>query len=172
MFILSSVIMKRRCSLDMSNPFVNLIFYSELGFYSDLLFIFIPHIFKATCAGFLRFMLFPSVLWEGVSTMPRKERAYLLFLSPIRWGSLDELAATELPGGRSVGCFLCGIKGLCSFEGLQALGELEARDGCVSLKVCPGEQEEAPGVMDRIYRRSEQSLLPLGTSHWGTWPLV
>lgn len=127
MFILSSVIMKWRCSLDMSNPFVNLIFYSEWGFYSDLLFIFIPHIFKASCAGFLRFMLFPSVLWEGVSTMQWKECAYLLFLFPIRWGSLGELAATELPGGRGVGYFLCGIKGLCSFEGVQVIGELRGQ---------------------------------------------
>lgn len=131
MFILFSVIRKWRCSLDMPNPFVNLIFYSEWGFYSDLLFIFIPHIFKASCAGFLRFMLFPSVPWEEVGTMQWKERAYLLFLFPIRWGSLGELAGAELPGGRGVGYFLCGIKGLYSFEGLQVVGELEARE-CVT----------------------------------------
>lgn len=158
MFIFPSAVMKWRCSLDMSNPFVNLIFYLEWGFYNDLVFIFILHIFKASCAGILRFMLFPSVLWEGVSTTQWKERAYLLFLFPIRWGSLGELAAAELSGGRAIGYFLCVIKGLCSFEGLQVVGELEARDGYVSLKVCPGEQGAAPGVMDRINRRSQQSL--------------
>lgn len=167
MFILPSVIMKWRCSLDMPNPFVNLIFYLEWGFYSGLFFIFIPHIFKASCAGFLRFMLFPSVLWEGVSTMQWKEFVYLLFLFPMRWGSLGVLAAAGLPGGRAVGCFLCGIKGL------QVAGELEARDGYVSLKVCPGEQGAAPGVVDRIYKRSEQNLLPQAI--WnekpqGIWP--
>lgn len=132
-----------------------------MSFSSDLFFIFIPHIFKASYAGFLRFLLSPSVLWEGVSTTQWKERAYLLFLFPIRWGSLGELTAAELPGGRAVGYFLCGIKGL------QVVGELEARDGYVSLKVCPGEQGAAPGVMDRIYRRSEQSLLPQAMGELG-----
>lgn len=111
MFILSNVIMKWLCSLDMSYPFVNLIFYLEWGFYGDLFFTSIPHIFKASRAGFLRFMLFPSVPWEGVSMIQWKERAYLLFLFPIRWGSLGELAAAELPGGRGVGFILCRKKG-------------------------------------------------------------